>query len=194
MDQFYFESGYLDDKYFVGEYYAEATLSAQSNIVCMISHLYGVDISAFTNASLSTNAVVISSGSATLSSQALITNFSGNLYALRSASLSSEFTQSVSANRLREPQIALSSQFTITAVASINSAVEASGNWTTSATLSITPILYKDMSADMYVDAVMDPDGVQRIRSVDSTQSVAFTQTTVNSRIRNFDSFQLRVR
>jgi hypothetical protein len=183
-DQLYIELDYYyPEEYYTYQAYAESALSCSSTIDCTISNVRGADLVAFSNAALTADAVVTRSAEVTLQATASIDQFVGNLYALRSASLSSEFAQTADANRLREPQIALNGEFTFNALISISGAVEGEGNWSSQFTVNVTPDLFKDMGANLYADAVCDPDGVQRIRDVDSTQSVEFTQTTNNYRI-----------
>lgn len=183
-DQLYIELDYFTpEEYYVYTAEAAVALSSSVSVSCTISNIRGADLVAFSNASLSSTANVIKDTSATLTAQASIDQFIGNLYALRSASLTSEFAQTVDANRLREPGVALASAFTIDVVASINGAVVGSGTLASQFTFNITPTLFKDMGANLYADAVCDPDGVQRIRATTSSQSAEFAQSLTFTKI-----------
>lgn len=183
-DQLYIELDYFyPEEFYVYTAEAQAVLSCTSTIDCTISNVRGADLVAFSDAALTADAIVTRDVSAAIAATATIDQFVGDLYALRSASLSSEFAQTVDANRLREPQIALNSEFIFDALISISGAVECAGTFTASASLDITPDLFKDMSANFYADAVCDPDGVQRIRGVDSTQQAEFTQSLTFTKI-----------
>lgn len=164
-----------------------ATLNSISSITAMVSHLYGVDISAFSNASVTTDAVVIRSADATITSTATIDQCIGTLTAARASSISSEFAQTVSADRTRDTSATLASEFTFLGLIDIITPTgelkEFAASFSVEFAQSTIALATKEFEISLVSTAVMDPDGVQRTRGFDSTQTTTFAQTTSAGRI-----------
>jgi hypothetical protein len=159
---------------------------SDSTVSCIISHIEGADLSAFTDAQLTAEISVTRDYSAQLNSDSTVA-FDAKLFALRSANLTTEFTQTASADRTRLNSAELSSEFSFLGLPNIitleGEIKEFSATFATEFTQAQIVELTKDFGLDLYVDAVMDSDGVERIRGVDSTVSAEFTQTQTVTRI-----------
>ena len=184
----------------------QASLSSEASFNCIISHIEGADLQAFTDAQLTTTAERIRATDVSITSeltqtidiskvlsadanvQSTVTFVTqGDLYTNRTLSFSSEFAQTASAERLRDDSATINSEFTVLGLPDILTPTgeikEFAATLTDAFAQSQTVVLFKDMGADFYMDAVCDPDGVERIRVFDSTQSVEFAQTAVSERI-----------
>ena len=159
---------------------------SDSTVSCIISHIEGADLSAFTDAQLTAEISVTRDYSAQLNSDSTM-EFDGVLIVLLAANLTTEFTQTASADRTRLDSAELSSEFLFLGLPDIitpeGEIKEFSATFATEFTQAQIVELTKDFGSDLYVDAVMDPNGVERIRDADSTQQVEFAQAIVYTKI-----------
>lgn len=185
MDQFYFESGYIDDKYFTAEYYAEASLDAQSSVDCSISHLYGVDISAFSDAALTADAVVLREVSASLDSSSLV-EAQALLIADRDSTISSEFAQTTLADRIRDEIVSITTDFafdiTVEIITPTGEIKEFAAAFASAFEQAQTVELYKEYTAGLEVVSTIS-ETYDRIRDTGSLLETQVTQEVVTGRI-----------
>lgn len=185
MDQFYFESGYIDDKYFTAEYYAEASLDAQSSVDCIIGHLYGVDMSAFSDAALTTDAVVLREVSASLDSASLV-EAQALLIADRDSTISSEFAQSTLADRTRDAAVSITANFafdsTVEIITPTGQLKEFAAAFASAFEQAQTVELYKEYTAGLEVVSTIS-ETYDRIRDTGSLLEIQVAQEVATGRI-----------
>ena len=186
-DQLYIELDYFTpEEYYVYTAEAQVALSASASVSCTISHIEGADLQAFNTASLSADVGVIKSASSTLNASTTV-SVQGQLFVFRSASLTSAFAQTTVANKIIDDSSTLTSAFSLLGLPDIITPTgelkEFAAALTSAFTQAQTVKLTKDFGADLVLDSVCDPDGVQRTRGFASALSTEFAQQTLVGKI-----------
>jgi len=194
QDLYYYETGYIDDSYFVYTADAESQVTSTSSISCdasviaggvavfgsgdlpgfatltaTISHIEGADLFAMTDAALAAAVDRIRDNNISVTS-AFTQVTTGSKFTDFGSNLDGEVTFSVDNLRVRITEAAVDAAFSLACDAvriDGGSIIEASGAWTASSTVSASGVL---------------------TRALDATISASFSQSAINDRIRDTDS------